>query len=137
MKYIPLTVCALLLALSFVPGGQSRTGEVSLKLKGASREDRRELSAFYGALADITKRDGGEEIKDTPSWRLMNKKALHLAFTKKPIVGKYPGLDKAIDSQLLEGIGLEPLPLNKELESGLTVADKLHDNCLAVKVQCE
>jgi len=137
MKYIPLTVCALLLALSFIPAGASKSGDVAVKLKGASREERRELSAFYGALADITQRDAGEIIKDTPTWRLMNKQALHLAFTKKPIVGKYPGLDKAIDARLQEGIGLEPLPLNKELEDGSTVADRLHDNCLAVKVQCE
>jgi len=137
MKYIPLAVCAMLLALSFVPASGDKSGEVSKKMRGATREERRDLAAYYGALADITQRDGGDLIKDTPTWRLMNKQALHLAFAKKPIVGKYPGLDKAIDTLLLEGVGLEPLPLNKELGDGSTVADKLHDNCLAVKVQCE
>lgn len=122
MKHVALVIALLYLGYTFIPQPEPREGDVAAALLRASNADKRTVSEFYKAMADVTKRDGGQRIPNMQVWREMHRDALGLAFGGTDIVGKYKGLDIAIDQKLQAAAGLDNVPLSQ-------VADKLVDAC--------
>jgi hypothetical protein len=60
-----------------------------------------------------------------------------LAFGGTGLVGKYPGLDVAIDGILHKQQGLVDQSLATPLSDGRTLSDVLVDACKEVEAQCE
>lgn len=129
---IPIIVAAALVVTSFVVDPRSAApGSVAIALKSASSTDRARVRAIYSALADVTQRDAGSRIANVATWRAVHADALRLAVGGTDLVGKYPGLDRAVDAVLAEHVGLDNVPLTPE------VAAKIVKGCKAVEKQCE
>jgi len=77
--------------------------------------DRQYLAAFYDATAFVLKQDGERStpiIGDTDKFTVFHAGSLQLAIQKKN-VGKYPGLDKAIDAVFLAAAGADVKAIDK------------------------
>lgn len=86
--------------------------------------DRQHLAAFYDAMAFVLLRDGDRSqpiIADTDKFVAFHAGSLNLAIEKKK-VGKYPGLDKAIDLTFFNAIGPESSPIDREKRNALVAA---------------
>lgn len=124
-KHIPILVAAALVAFSFFPTPQPVAGPVATAMKSASSTDRRKVSAVYRALADVTARDAAQQIKTLGQWRAVHASALRLAAGGTNLVGKYKGLDLAVEEVLQASVGtLENVPLNDELVGKLVAGCK-------------
>lgn len=131
-RLIPLTLAAALVAASFVSSPRpAATGPVAVALQSASSSDRAKLASIYRALADVISRDKGQLITTTAAWRSIYSDALRLAAGGTDLVGKYPGLDAAVEKVLAEHYPLENLPIDKD------VAGKIAAGMTAVERQCE
>lgn len=131
-RLIPLTLAAALVAASFVSSPRpAATGPVAVALQSASSSDRAKLASIYRALADVISRDKGQLITTTAAWRSIYSDALRLAAGGTDLVGKYPGLDAAVEKVLAEYYPLENLPIDKD------VAGKIAAGMTAVERQCE
>lgn len=131
-KHLPLLAAAALVAFSFLPTPQPVEGPVATAMKSASSSDRRKVSAVYRALADVTARDAAQQIKTLGQWRAVHASALRLAAGGTDLVGKYKGLDLAVDKVLQDSVGtLENVPLSDEL------VGKLVEGCKEVVRQSE
>lgn len=129
---IPTFIAAALVVMSFVTVPRSAApGPVAAALQSASSTDRARVRAIYSALADVTQRDAGSRIANVATWRAVHADALRLAVGGTDLVGKYPGLDRAVDQVLSEHVGLDNVPLTPD------VAAKLVAGCKAVEKQCE
>lgn len=122
MKHVALILAVLYLGYTFMPQPERRDGDVAAALLRASTQDKRAVSQFYDALANVTRRDGGQRIPNMQVWREMHRDALGLAFGGTDLVGKYKGLDIAIDQKLQAAAGLDNVPLSE-------VSDKLVKAC--------
>lgn len=128
----PTFIAASLVVMSFVIVPRSAApGPVAAALSSASSTDRARVRAIYSALADVTRRDAGSRIANVATWRAVHSDALRLAVGGTDLVGKYPGLDLAVDKVLAENVGLDNVPLTPE------VAAKIVAGCRAVEKQCE
>ena len=107
MKHILLVLAVLYVGYTFLPVSQPPSDPVGKALVSASRSDRERVAQFYDAMADVVERDAGQRIPTLQVWRAMHKDALGLAFGGTELVGKYPGLDVAIDGELVEAVGLD------------------------------
>jgi hypothetical protein len=86
--------------------------------------DRKYLSAFYDATAFILIQDGSRStpiIGDTDKFTIFHAGSLQLAIEKKN-VGKYPGLDKAIDSVFLNASGADVAAIDADKRAKLIAA---------------
>jgi hypothetical protein len=86
--------------------------------------DREYLAAFYDALAFILLQDGDRStpiIGDTEKFAVLHAGSLQLAI-KKANVGKYPGLDKAIDVAFFNAAGAEVASLDAKKRGQLVMA---------------
>lgn len=91
--------------------------------------DREYLANFYDAMQYVLKQDGERStpiIGDTDKFTQFHAGSLQLAVQKKN-VGKYPGLDKAIDAVFLAAAGADPAAV----ESGKR--QQLMDACGVLK----
>jgi hypothetical protein len=133
MKHALVVIAALFALSTFLPPRQAATvdGPVAQALKSASPTDRARVAGLYRALADVTARDGGRLITTTAEWRALHSNALRLGVGGTDLVGRYPGLDKAVEEVLGQHVSLEVLPL----AGG--VGDKLVAGCRAVERQSE
>ena len=132
LKYVPITLAALLVAASFVSSPRpAATGPVAVALQSATSSDRAKLSSLYGALADLIARDSGRLITTTAAWRAVYRDALQLAAGGTDLVGKYAGLDKAVEEVLAKHYTLDNLPIDKAL------AEKIATGLKEVQAQCE
>lgn len=87
-------------------------------------EDRQYLSAFYDALGFVVYQDGSRSspaITTSDQFVQLHAGSLNLAIQKKN-VGKYPGLDRAIDQTFLAACGPESESLTKESRMTLVSA---------------
>jgi len=107
------------------------TGPVATALQSASSSDRAKLASLYRALADVVARDSGRLITTTSAWRSVYRDALQLAAGGTDLVGKYPGLDVAVEKVLAEHYPLENLPMDKDMAAKIAAGMK------AVEAQCE
>lgn len=132
LKYLPITLAALLVLASFVSSPRpAATGPVATALKSASSSDRAKLASIYRALADVVARDSGRLITTTAAWRSVYRDALQLAAGGTDLVGKYPGLDVAVEKVLAEHYSLDNLPMDSAM------AEKIAAGMKAVEAQCE
>jgi len=86
--------------------------------------DREYLSAFYDATRFVLTQDGERStpiIGDTDKFTVFHAGSLQLAIQKKN-VGKYPGLDKAIDAVFLSAAGADVKAIDKDTRAKLTAA---------------
>lgn len=78
--------------------------------------DRQHLSAFYDAMAFVLLRDGERRepiISDTDKFTAFHSGSLNLAIEKKN-VGKYPGLDRAIDMTFVTAVGADQSAIDED-----------------------
>ena len=86
--------------------------------------DRQYLSSFYDATAFILTQDGARStpiIADTDKFTIFHAGSLQLAIEKKN-VGKYPGLDKAIDAVFLNASGADVAAIDADKRAKLIAA---------------
>jgi hypothetical protein len=86
--------------------------------------DREYLSAFYDALGFVIYQDGSRSspaVTSSDQFVQLHAGSLNLAIEKKN-VGKYPGLDRAIDQVFLAACGAESVSLTKESRMTLVSA---------------
>jgi hypothetical protein len=130
-KHIPILVAAALVAFSFFPTPQPASGPVAAALKSASSSDRAKVRAIYSALADVTARDSAQQMKTLGQWRAVHASALRLAAGGTDLVGKYAGLDKAVDEVLRSHVPTDNVAMTDE------VVGKLVAGCKEVVRQSE
>jgi hypothetical protein len=104
---------------------------VTEALQSAPSSDRKAVAGVYRALADVTERDNGRLITSTSVWRAIHSDALRLAVGGTDLVGKYPGLDTAVEKTLAKHFSLDNLPLTPDLVANIAAG------CRAVEAQCE
>jgi hypothetical protein len=132
MKYIPLALASLLVVASFVGSPRpAATGPVAKALGSAPSSDRAKVKAIYRALGDVMARDSGRLITTTAAWRAIYADALRLAVGGTDFVGKYEGLDKAVEETLAKHYSLENVAIDEAL------AEKIVAGMRAVEAQCE
>lgn len=86
--------------------------------------DREYLAALYDAMAYILLNDGERSnpiIADTEKFAVLHAGSLRLAI-KKGNVGKYQGLDKAIDMAFFKAAGADVAPVDDKKRSELIAA---------------
>ena len=86
--------------------------------------DREYLSSFYDATKFVLTQDGERSapiIGDTDKFTVFHAGSLQLAIQKKN-VGKYPGLDKAIDAVFLSAAGADVKAIDKDTGEKLIAA---------------
>jgi len=86
--------------------------------------DRQYLASFYDATSFILTQDGARStpiIGDTDKFTVFHAGSLQLAIEKKN-VGKYPGLDKAIDSVFFNAVGADVKAIDKATGEKLIAA---------------
>jgi hypothetical protein len=116
VKHIAVLAAVCLVACSFLfTPRPAAEGPVATALRSASSSDRQRLAGLYAALADVVARDSGRLIATTAQWRAVYSDALRLAVGGTSLVGKYPGLDKAVDDVLAKHYPLNDVPLGDEL----------------------
>jgi len=71
-------------------------------LASATPEDRGRIVSVYDGLRFVINRDAGARINTTEKWAELQANTLQLAIT---VVGKYPGLDNAIESVFAAKVG--------------------------------
>jgi hypothetical protein len=76
-------------------------------------------------------RDKGQLITTTSAWRAVYQDALRLAAGGTDLVGKYPGLDKAVEAILAKHYTQDNVPVDD------TVAGQIVAACREVERQCE
>ena len=122
MKTAVLIFAAALVAYSFLPPPRTavESGPVSKALSSASSADRATVAAIYRALGAVTKRDQGSQIGTSAVWRSVHSAALRLSVGSTSLVGKYPGLDEAVDNVLSERVGLNNISLTADVDDPAT-----------------
>jgi|APGre2960657404_1045060.scaffolds.fasta_scaffold14455_3 hypothetical protein len=136
MKTAVLIFAFMLAAYSFLPPPRTavESGPVSKALSSASSADRATVAAIYRALGAVTKRDQGSQIGTTAVWRSVHSAALRLSVGSTPLVGKYPGLDKAVEEVLQTYVTLENVPLASEVDKKI-VWKSIVEGCSEVERQ--
>lgn len=129
MKHLPLFIACLVAGLTFLPPQPRATGPVAVALSSASSTDRATISATYRALADVMRRDAGRRITTTGVWRAVYQDALALAVGGTDLVGKYPGLDKAVEEVLGKYYTLDDVAITED------IAQKIATACVEVARQ--
>jgi hypothetical protein len=125
MKYVPLALAVALVAASFIDVQRpAASGPVAQALSSAPSTDRAAVAAIYRALGDVMARDQGRLITTTAAWRAVYSDALRLAAGGTDLVGKYPGLDKAVEETLSKYYSLDTLPIDEELAGKIVAACK-------------
>lgn len=131
MKHLFPLIAVGLVALTFLSpvAVRGQSGPVATAMKAATSKDRATVGGIYAALAEITERDGGKQITSLSVWRTCHSSTLRLAAGGTDLVGKYPGLDRAVEEVLGTFVSLDDLPMTPEL------AGKLAAGCREVAKQ--
>lgn len=129
MKHILAAVVAVALLWAFLPSKGNTPvvvapqSPVTAALSPASRQDKARVAAFYSALADVVERDQGV-VATVGTFRELHARSLDLAFKGTDLPGKYPGLDVAINEQLVKAVGADDVPLPPAKKQSLVQALK-------------
>ena len=70
----------------------------------ATAADRANIGGIYTGLKTVITRDNGQSVNNTERWSALQARTLQLAVDQ---VGKYPGLDKAIEAVFLAEVGTD------------------------------
>jgi hypothetical protein len=123
----------VLLALSFfVPTGRFVKPQVTpivpgetdpaivAVLKPATVEDRNRVASIYTGLQTVITRDNGQLVNNTERLAVLQANTLKLAVDQ---VGKYPGLDKAIEAVFASAVGTDDVvTVTPEIATKLSAA---------------
>jgi hypothetical protein len=118
VKHLLAIIVAVGLVVSFLPAKTVRptpagpASKVCLALRSATKEDRARVSSFYDALADVVSRS--QSITTVEGFRRVHASSLDEAFKGTDLPGKYPGLDVAIDEELVAAVGRDNTGLDGE-----------------------
>jgi hypothetical protein len=86
-------------------------------LSTATAEDKARVASIYDGMAYVLRRDAGKRLNTTEKWVEFQANTLQLAVEQ---VGKYPGLDKAIEDVFLAKLGTDDvLPGTPETQAKL------------------
>ena len=126
VKWPQLPKPAAVAAVAAKPPAEQLAWAADLKaiLPKVLPSDRAYLAAFYDATAFVLKQDGERStpiIGDTDKFTVFHAGSLQLAIQKKN-VGKYPGLDKAIDAVFLNAAGADVKAIDKDVREKLVAA---------------
>ena len=126
VKWPQLPLPAAAVAVAAKPPADQLAWATELKaiLPKMLPSDRQYLAAFYDATKFVLTQDGERStpiIGDTDKFTVFHAGSLQLAIQKKN-VGKYPGLDKAIDSVFLAAAGADVKALDKDTREKLIAA---------------
>jgi|TARA_B100000085_G_scaffold273531_1_gene289111 hypothetical protein len=124
-KNILLILAVLYLGYTFMPQATKKDGPVADALVNATEKDKQIISNLYAAIADVTKRDNGELIPTMSEWRRFHEDSLELSVGKTNLVGKYPGLDIAIEEVFSKHLTLDNV-------ATATVIDDIVAACMEV-----
>lgn len=97
--------------------------------------DRQYLASFYDAMKFVIRQDGERSspiVGDTEKFTVLHAGSLQLAIERKK-VGKYPGLDVAIDSVFSAACGADVSAVNPDRRKKLIAACNVLSYALAVK----
>lgn len=101
------------------PVGETDAQIVAL-LKNASTEDKNRVVSIYSGLKFVLQRDKGQRVNTTEKWAELQANTLQLAVEQ---VGKYPGLDVAINDVFKRVVGTDDvLPANADTQIKLIKA---------------
>ncbi len=137
-RHLPFIVAAGLVAATFIMPGKLTppSGPVAAALASASRSDRAAVRELYRSLADVTRRDQGKLITTTAAWRAVHANSLKLAFGGTTLVGKYAGLDKAVDVIVFPAMGNTVRSMTDSVD-GKPLWEKIASACEEVSRQSE
>jgi hypothetical protein len=126
MKWPQLPKPAAAVAVTAKPSAEQLAWASDLKaiLPKMLPTDRQYLAAFYDATAFVLTQDGERStpiIGDTDKFTVFHAGSLQLAIQKKN-VGKYPGLDKAIDAVFLNAAGADVKAIDRATGEKLIAA---------------
>lgn len=89
-------------------------------LGNATAEDKARVAGIYDGMAYVLKRDAGKRLNTTEKWAEFQANTLQLAVEQ---VGKYPGLDVAIEAVFARSVGTDDvLPATPETQQKLLKA---------------
>lgn len=131
MRHALVAAAAVAVVLTFIPASPQKAGPVADAMRNATRADRQRVKGIYAALADITERDAGKLISTTAAWRKVHADSLRLAVGGTDLVGKYPGLDRAVEQVMAAHVSLDNVAMDAERVASLANA------CRAVEAQCD
>lgn len=98
-------------------------------LNGANAADRGRIVGVYTGLRAVLRRDKGERVSNTEKLAELHANTLQLAIDS---VGKYPGLDVAIDNVFKKIVGTDDVVATSQ-----AVLDKLVEACETVIVSAQ
>jgi hypothetical protein len=108
-----------------VPVGETDPAIVAL-LKDAPAEEKGRVVGIYEGLQFVLKRDKGQRVNTTEKWAELQANTLQLAVEQ---VGKYPGLDVAINDVFKRVLGTDDvLPVNADTQLKLIKACEIIAN---------
>lgn len=108
-----------------VPAGETDSAIVAL-LKDATVADKGRVVSIYDGLQFVLTRDKGQRINTTEKWAELQANTLQLAVEQ---VGKYPGLDVAINDVFKRVLGTDDvLPGNEDTQLKLIKACEIIAN---------
>jgi hypothetical protein len=100
-------------------------------LKDATPEDKGRVVSIYEGMQFVLSRDKGQRINTTEKWREFQANTLQLAVEQ---VGKYPGLDAAIEGVFKNVLGTDDvLPATPETQQKLLKACEIIANSAKAK----
>ena len=124
MKHLFAAVALIGLVWSFYPERPVPTpaavSKVATVLRPSTKVDRARVSSYYDALADVVSRS--KTITTVEGFRRVHATSLDEAFAGTDLPGKYPGLDLAIDEELVAAIGKDNTGLDGEKRAALVKA---------------
>lgn len=108
-----------------VPAGETDATIVSL-LKPATAEDKGRVVSVYDGLKFVLQRDKGQRVNTTEKWAELQANTLNLSVEQ---VGKYPGLDAAINDVFKRVVGTDDvLPATADTQLKLVKACEIIAN---------
>jgi hypothetical protein len=110
-----------------VPEAPAETdATIGAVLKDATPADKARVAGIYDGMKFVLARDKGQRINTTEKWRDFQANTLQLAVEQ---VGKYPGLDVAIEGVFKTVLGTDDvLPVNPETQQKLLRACEIISN---------
>jgi hypothetical protein len=89
-------------------------------LSTATAEDKSRVASIYDGMAYVLRRDAGKRLNTTEKWAEFQANTLQLAVEQ---VGKYPGLDVAIEAVFARSVGTDDVvPATPETQQKLLKA---------------
>jgi hypothetical protein len=105
------------------------SGDLATLLTKAGKQDKDVLFSLYDALAKRAAIDAGKDITTTGMWRAVYMDSLRKA-VPSDMVGKYPGLDVAVDKEIGKHLTLDNTAIDTVIQAKIVRAmEAVRDQC--------